>query len=423
MSILKKYNAETESWNIVDLSNGGLNKGTPVGSVFWWPTGTPPEGALLCNGDTISRSVYPYLYNVIGTNYNSTDIIPALIGANDAPWVVTCSSQAEPAYMAFNHGPGNNNERWRANASTGWIKITNSAAIPFTVASYSIQGNSESSYVNRSPKSWVLKDADGNTIDTQTAQTGWTTNEIRTYTLATPITTTALLFDSMTCNQDYLVIQELKIYGPTPDNYTFGLPSFKSIASGANPYIQASPVTSLEGESFLYGCRAWVTFDGITNNNVTGTYSQSGTTVTVTLAAHGHLIGHQIQVDITSGTGVDGTYTITAVDTHTFTYTAGTSLTTSGNITLVRATIRGSGNIHSVAYVATGNYTINFASPMAHANYAFNANVSETTGQTDVAAVSASDLTAVTTKYINIIAEDLDGGYKSYPIVSLTIFY
>jgi len=65
-----------------------------------------------------------------------------------------------------------------------------------------------------------------------------------------------------------------------------------------------------------------------------GTYTQTGTTVTVTSNAHGLLAGNTITADITSGTGVDGTYTITAVTTDTFTYTAGTSLTTSGNISV-----------------------------------------------------------------------------------------
>jgi hypothetical protein len=71
-----------------------------------------------------------------------------------------------------------------------------------------------------------------------------------------------------------------------------------------------------------------------------GTYSQSTTTVTVTSALHGLAVGNVIAVDITSGTGVDGTYTVTSVaNAATFTYTAGTSLTTSGNVTFRRTTM------------------------------------------------------------------------------------
>jgi hypothetical protein len=120
----------------------------------------------------------------------------------------------------------------------------------------------------------------------------------------------------------------------------------------------------------IFACRAWVNFDGVTADNLTGTYSQSGTTVTVTATAHGHKVGHQIYADVTSGTGVDGTYTVATVpDANSFTYTAGTSLTTSGNITLRRRSIRGSGNVQSVAYNGVGDYTINFTTAMPDANY------------------------------------------------------
>ena len=64
----------------------------------------------------------------------------------------------------------------------------------------------------------------------------------------------------------------------------------------------------------------------------TGTYSRSGTTVTVTITAHGLTTATAYRVDCTSGTGTDGTYTITVVDANTFTYTDSASGTTSGNI-------------------------------------------------------------------------------------------
>ena len=64
----------------------------------------------------------------------------------------------------------------------------------------------------------------------------------------------------------------------------------------------------------------------------TGTYSRSGTTVTVTITAHGLTTATNYRVDCTSGTGTDGTYTITVVDANTFTYTDTVSGTTSGNI-------------------------------------------------------------------------------------------
>jgi hypothetical protein len=119
-----------------------------------------------------------------------------------------------------------------------------------------------------------------------------------------------------------------------------------------------------------FTCRCWVNFDGTTAANLTGTYSQSGTTVTVTINNHGLLLGHSVSVDITSGTGVDGVYTVTGVtDLNIFTYTAGTSLTTSGNITLLRRLIRGSGNVSSVMRNGTGDYIVNLNVAMPDANY------------------------------------------------------
>jgi hypothetical protein len=66
---------------------------------------------------------------------------------------------------------------------------------------------------------------------------------------------------------------------------------------------------------------------------LTGTYSQSGTAVSVSINSHGFTTGDQVLMDITSGTGVDGTYEVTVSNANNFTYTAGTSLTTSGNCT------------------------------------------------------------------------------------------
>lgn len=121
-----------------------------------------------------------------------------------------------------------------------------------------------------------------------------------------------------------------------------------------------------------YGCRAWVSFNGSANTNLTGTYSQSGTTVTVTATAHGLIAGNIIYSDITTGTGVDGIYTVaTVTDANTFTYTAGTSLTTSGNITLTRNTILASGGVSSVTDIGAGDYIVNFSTAMPDANYAF----------------------------------------------------
>lgn len=133
--------------------------------------------------------------------------------------------------------------------------------------------------------------------------------------------------------------------------------------------VLASP----SGTAPLYACRSWVNFDGTSNaTNLTGTYSQTGTTVTVTITAHGYITGNSAFLDFTSGTAVDGAYTVTVTDANTFTVTQA-SRTTSGNVTDRRSNIRGSGNVSSVADNGTGDYSVNFITAMPDANYSISA--------------------------------------------------
>ena len=68
--------------------------------------------------------------------------------------------------------------------------------------------------------------------------------------------------------------------------------------------------------------------------SVSGTYAQSGTTITITKSTHGYVAGSVVVVDFTSGNGVDGEYQIQTVpNVNTFTLTGTTSQTTSGNCT------------------------------------------------------------------------------------------
>jgi hypothetical protein len=63
-----------------------------------------------------------------------------------------------------------------------------------------------------------------------------------------------------------------------------------------------------------------------------GTYSQTTTTITCTITAHGFINGQSVFLDFTTGNSRDGTYTITYVDPDTFTVTAANSISTSGNV-------------------------------------------------------------------------------------------
>ncbi len=73
----------------------------------------------------------------------------------------------------------------------------------------------------------------------------------------------------------------------------------------------------------------------------TGTYSQSGTTVTITIANHGLAIGDVVTIDYTSGSATDGDFAIASTaDVNTFTVTAASSATNSGNVSV---TLSGAG--------------------------------------------------------------------------------
>ena len=77
-----------------------------------------------------------------------------------------------------------------------------------------------------------------------------------------------------------------------------------------------------------------------TKSAKTATYSQSGTTITISLTAHGFSTGLVLSLDFTSGNGIDGVYTIQTVATDTFTVTGTTSQSTSGNVSFnVNSTI------------------------------------------------------------------------------------
>ena len=71
----------------------------------------------------------------------------------------------------------------------------------------------------------------------------------------------------------------------------------------------------------------------------TGTYSQSGTTVTITISAgHGLEVGDQVTITYTSGLAADGNFTVkTKTDSTIFVVTAAASVDTSGNVSVIRS--------------------------------------------------------------------------------------
>jgi hypothetical protein len=130
-------------------------------------------------------------------------------------------------------------------------------------------------------------------------------------------------------------------------------------------------ITPTSGTAPYFGARAFAAFSTNSYSDISATYSQSGTTVVLTVASHAYQVGHYIYVNITTGTAADGLYVVTAVTSTTITYTALTSLTTSGNATIQQCSVyAGSQNVANVVYQGTaGVFIINFTTPMPFANY------------------------------------------------------
>ncbi len=67
----------------------------------------------------------------------------------------------------------------------------------------------------------------------------------------------------------------------------------------------------------------------------TGTYSQSGTTVTITITSHGVAIGDVLTIDYTTGSATDGDFVVASVTSdNAFTVTAASSGSNSGNVSI-----------------------------------------------------------------------------------------
>lgn len=104
----------------------------------------------------------------------------------------------------------------------------------------------------------------------------------------------------------------------------------------------------------------------------TGTYSVSGTTVTISITSHGYEVGDLVAIDFTSGTGVDGRYAVATKTDNTFTVTHGTSITTSGNVSTQRYGV-GTVPLSTNAETAAGTVTNTAVTP-ATLQYLFTSN-------------------------------------------------
>ena len=89
-----------------------------------------------------------------------------------------------------------------------------------------------------------------------------------------------------------------------------------------------------------------------TKSAKTATYSQSLTTIIISLDSHGFSAGLILSLDFTSGSGIDGVYTIQTVSTNSFTVTGTTSQTTNGNVSFnVNTAVNSQGQPNETVYL------------------------------------------------------------------------
>jgi hypothetical protein len=143
--------------------------------------------------------------------------------------------------------------------------------------------------------------------------------------------------------------------------------------------------------------KAWANFHA---TPTAGTYTRSGTTITVTMTSHGMTTGQGVLLDFTSGTATDGYYTITVTDANTFTVTDAASGATSGNVNR-NIWVRASGNIASAAYNGSGDYTFTFSTAMSDANYAVTTSAENVLNRASLA-LSVNRSTAPTTTALRL---------------------
>ena len=171
-----------------------------------------------------------------------------------------------------------------------------------------------------------------------------------------------------------------------------------------------------------YGCRAWVNFNGTANSNLTGTYSQSGTAMTITVTSHGLSSGQSVFITFQTGAATAESFTVVSVtNANVFVVTSVTSRTTSGNCTLNFNTIRASGNVSSITDNGTGDYTVNFTTAMPDANYAYSGNANIGTANYNLI-LSPNRTTSPTTSAFRIATASTDNNFYDCGFVNVAVF-
>lgn len=209
------------------------------------------------------------------------------------------------------------------------------------------------------------------------------------------------------------------LYNPSPNNLGFvtaGTEKLRVDGDGQQSSVVPGGTTLLP----LFGCRAWVNFNGVQSGTLT--YTISGTLVTVSQSSHGMTSGMVANLTFSSGT-VSGTanYTVTRVDDNSYTVVSAVSGSTGGNV--VRNNfMRGFGNVSGVTRNGTSDYTVNFTTPMPDANYCVLLTIGTLTSASTVRALVISSTTLPTTTALRVAVVNVSGSAEDFAFNNVAIF-
>lgn len=121
---------------------GAAALAVPSGALLQWPTASAPTGFLLCNGATVSRTIYAALFAVVGTTFGAGDgsttfTLPDFknrfaVGAGDLYSVAATGGSKDAVAVSHTHtatDSGHTHTYPRAVTSGGFLGGTSSFSI------------------------------------------------------------------------------------------------------------------------------------------------------------------------------------------------------------------------------------------------------------------------------------------------------
>ena len=183
-------------------------------------------------------SSYYHIVLAVHSNGASGDTVPAMTGATSPSGTVTAEGQNDPsfAWRVFNNA---NSTNWlHANSVTSWLAYEfPSNTYPYITA-YTIKARTGG--LGQMPKTWTFQGWNGSsyvTLDTQTNASGWSNNEVRTYSLSSATSAYNKFRWNITLNQGdpHVGFEEAQIIGLNP---------FITPANQCKLYVNGTQITS-----------------------------------------------------------------------------------------------------------------------------------------------------------------------------------